>query len=458
MAWQADRGGVYAHVPRSQSVLALPTVGPVDPYLRVYAFTSPLARDAYVLVPGSRTVSGADAGVGELTTRGRVRSHGSGQPCLSGRGRARAATAPTRRRARRSRAVPVAPPRPAGTTVVGSRPAAPRRRRCRGQGRGSRDARAARHRRAPPARPGRLRAAVGRADAGRRRFRRADPGRGDAALPLRPGRAGAAAAAAWPGRSPCGSPATGSRRSPCSPSVAAVLAAAGRVPAVSGRVGAAGARAQRRRDARPAGRPRARPRRRLVRAVPGAERGADRGGGGAVHHGRGERRDRRGRRRGRRGARARPDGDGVALARGTARPGEPADGGGPVRADGGGDRGADAARAARRRAGGGPAEHGRRDRSRRGRDRGGAGGDVRGRAGLRRHAAGARHARAAAARAPSGARAAPARRRCLLAVVLPVAALGCSPSTWSCPSCSGPPTSTPPRRSHRRWRPSSSPR
>ena len=59
MAWQADRGGVYAHVPRSQSVLALPTVGPVDPYLRVYAFTSPLARDAYVLVPGTRTVSGA---------------------------------------------------------------------------------------------------------------------------------------------------------------------------------------------------------------------------------------------------------------------------------------------------------------------------------------------------------------------------------------------------------------
>ena len=64
MAWQADRGGVYAHVPRSQSVLALPTVGPVDPYLRVYAFTSPLARDAYVLVPGGRTVSGADAEVG----------------------------------------------------------------------------------------------------------------------------------------------------------------------------------------------------------------------------------------------------------------------------------------------------------------------------------------------------------------------------------------------------------
>ena len=63
MAWQVDRGGVYAHAPRARSVLALPTVGPVDPYLRIYAFTSPLARDAYVLVPGTRTVSGADAGV-----------------------------------------------------------------------------------------------------------------------------------------------------------------------------------------------------------------------------------------------------------------------------------------------------------------------------------------------------------------------------------------------------------
>ena len=64
MAWQSDRGGVYAHVPRSQSVLALPTVAPADPYLRVYAFSSPLARDAYVLVPGGRTVNGADAEVG----------------------------------------------------------------------------------------------------------------------------------------------------------------------------------------------------------------------------------------------------------------------------------------------------------------------------------------------------------------------------------------------------------
>jgi hypothetical protein len=63
MAWAADRGGVYAQVPRSQSVLALPTDGPGDPYVRVYAFTSPLARDAYVLTRGGRTVAGADAGV-----------------------------------------------------------------------------------------------------------------------------------------------------------------------------------------------------------------------------------------------------------------------------------------------------------------------------------------------------------------------------------------------------------
>lgn len=63
MAWQADRGGIYAQLPRSQSVLALPVVGPADPYVRVYAFTSPLARDAYVLVPGATTVGGADVGV-----------------------------------------------------------------------------------------------------------------------------------------------------------------------------------------------------------------------------------------------------------------------------------------------------------------------------------------------------------------------------------------------------------
>ena len=40
-----------------------PPIGPGDPYVRVYTFTSPLARDAYVLTPGGRTVAGADAGV-----------------------------------------------------------------------------------------------------------------------------------------------------------------------------------------------------------------------------------------------------------------------------------------------------------------------------------------------------------------------------------------------------------
>jgi hypothetical protein len=63
MGWQADRGGIHAQLPRSQSLLALPVVGPADPYVRVYAFTSPLARDAYVLVPGTTTVGGADVRV-----------------------------------------------------------------------------------------------------------------------------------------------------------------------------------------------------------------------------------------------------------------------------------------------------------------------------------------------------------------------------------------------------------
>ncbi len=64
IAWQPDRGGVFAPVPRSQSVLALAIVGHSDPYVRVYAFTSPLERAAYTLVAGGRTVAGADTGVG----------------------------------------------------------------------------------------------------------------------------------------------------------------------------------------------------------------------------------------------------------------------------------------------------------------------------------------------------------------------------------------------------------
>jgi hypothetical protein len=61
IAWAADRGGVFAAVPRSQSVLALATAGPVDPYMQVFAFRSPLERAAYTLVPGGRVVGGADA-------------------------------------------------------------------------------------------------------------------------------------------------------------------------------------------------------------------------------------------------------------------------------------------------------------------------------------------------------------------------------------------------------------
>ena len=63
IAWQPDRGGVFAAVPRSQSVLALATVGPVDPYVQVVAFTSPLPRAAYTLTAGGRTVWGAGTSV-----------------------------------------------------------------------------------------------------------------------------------------------------------------------------------------------------------------------------------------------------------------------------------------------------------------------------------------------------------------------------------------------------------
>jgi hypothetical protein len=63
LAWQADRGGVFAAVPRSQSVLQLATVGG-DPSVQVYAFTSPLARAAYTVTPGTRTVAGADPTAG----------------------------------------------------------------------------------------------------------------------------------------------------------------------------------------------------------------------------------------------------------------------------------------------------------------------------------------------------------------------------------------------------------
>ncbi|MDN5861432.1 MAG: arabinosyltransferase C-terminal domain-containing protein, partial [Pseudonocardia sp.] len=59
IAWQARRGGVFGQVTRTQSVLALATVGPVDPYVQVYAFDTPLSRDAYTLTTSDRTVGGA---------------------------------------------------------------------------------------------------------------------------------------------------------------------------------------------------------------------------------------------------------------------------------------------------------------------------------------------------------------------------------------------------------------
>jgi hypothetical protein len=63
-AWQAFRGGAFAQVTRSQSVLALATVAPVDPDVQVYVFGSDLGRDRYTLTSDHRTVGGASAAVG----------------------------------------------------------------------------------------------------------------------------------------------------------------------------------------------------------------------------------------------------------------------------------------------------------------------------------------------------------------------------------------------------------
>lgn len=60
IAWQPGRGGVFGQVPRTQSVLQLATVGPVDPYVQVYALATPLHRDAYTLTTRVRTAGGAD--------------------------------------------------------------------------------------------------------------------------------------------------------------------------------------------------------------------------------------------------------------------------------------------------------------------------------------------------------------------------------------------------------------
>ena len=58
-AWQPFRGGAFGQVPRSQSVLQLATVAPVDPYVQVFVFGSDLGRDRYTVTEHHRTVGGA---------------------------------------------------------------------------------------------------------------------------------------------------------------------------------------------------------------------------------------------------------------------------------------------------------------------------------------------------------------------------------------------------------------
>jgi hypothetical protein len=57
-AFQPPRGGAFAQLSRSQSVLQLATVPPVDPNVQVVVFSSPLGRDRYTLLEDRRTESG----------------------------------------------------------------------------------------------------------------------------------------------------------------------------------------------------------------------------------------------------------------------------------------------------------------------------------------------------------------------------------------------------------------
>ena len=66
-AWQPSRGGAFAQVPRSQSVLQLATVEPADPDVQVDVFGSDLGRDRYTLTEDKRTVSGASTATGPRT-------------------------------------------------------------------------------------------------------------------------------------------------------------------------------------------------------------------------------------------------------------------------------------------------------------------------------------------------------------------------------------------------------
>jgi hypothetical protein len=57
-AFQPARGGAFAQLSRSQSVLELATVQPADPNVQVVVFGSPLGRDRYTLIENRRTASG----------------------------------------------------------------------------------------------------------------------------------------------------------------------------------------------------------------------------------------------------------------------------------------------------------------------------------------------------------------------------------------------------------------
>ncbi len=66
-AFQPSRGGAFAQVSRSQSVLELATVPPVDPNVQVEVFGSPLGRDRYTLLERRRTEAGASTATGPRT-------------------------------------------------------------------------------------------------------------------------------------------------------------------------------------------------------------------------------------------------------------------------------------------------------------------------------------------------------------------------------------------------------
>jgi hypothetical protein len=66
-AFQPSRGGAFAQLSRSQSVLELATVKPVDPNVQVVVFGSPLGRDRYTLIENRRTESGTSTEAGPRT-------------------------------------------------------------------------------------------------------------------------------------------------------------------------------------------------------------------------------------------------------------------------------------------------------------------------------------------------------------------------------------------------------